>query len=1019
VVPLRVGVLGPVTTWRGEREVTAGQPRQLAVLGMLATRANRVVSRGELVDAVWGDQPPTSAEGGIYTYIAGLRRVLEPERPRRDPSSPRLAPARVLVSAGGGYMLRLDPGALDADCFEQSLGRVRGLRASGDLAGAAREVDDALALWRGLAFAGVPGPFAEAERQRLGELRTGAAEERADLLLAQGRAAEAVPELTALAAEHPLRERARGLLMVALYRCGRQAEALQVFHDVRDRLAEDLGIDPSSELAHIHQQVLSMDPALDGPGKLPAALAAHVTLAAPGIRTGHARTDDLRDLAPPSPAQVPPETAGFAGRAAELDRLYAMLPAACGAPAADAPGTAVRATPGEPSVAVVTGTAGVGKTTLAIRFARQVAANFPDGQLYVNLRGFDPSGAPTEPEAALRGFFEALGVSPQRVPNSLEAQTGLFRSLVEGKRILLLLDNARSTDQVRALLPSCPECMVVITSRSQLNGLVAAEGARPLPLDVLSEAEARELLVHRMGPDRVAAEPAAAAELIRQSAGLPLALSVTCARAVTRPGVPLADLAAELRDARGRLDVLETGDVSTDLRAVFSWSFEKLSDRAARMFRLLGVHPGPDISVAAAASLAGVPPSAARSALAELTRASLLTEDPVGRFGCHELLRAYAAERAAAAEGGDERPAARCRLLHHYLRTAHAGSARLYPARSPVPAPDAVPDVTPEEFESYEAVLTWFGAEHRVLEGVLAMAAEQGLDEYVWKLSWYWSAVLKRRGQLPEAAALQRTALAAAHRQRDPVGLAHVHYELGHVNGRLGAFAEAHVHMEGALELFTALEDRVNIGQAQHGLALLLVLQERYAEALVHALEALRLRRSCADEAAVAYSENAVGWTYAHLGRYAEALHHCENALELHRESGSRSGAADTLDSIAYVYGSLADYAQAITHYEQALEIYRNIGDPEGEATCLIQLGDAQLSARLPAAARDSWDQALAVQTGIPGVDTRPVHGRLAQLGTAAGTAGTAVSALEPPRSVPINAVWLRTVVDLANGERC
>ena len=984
MVPLRVGVLGPVTVWGDQSEVPAGQPRQLAVLGVLAMRANRVVSRGELVDAVWGDQPPASAEGGIYTYIAGLRRVLEPDRPRRDPYSPRRAPARVLVSAGGGYMLRLDPVLIDSELFEQSLARVRNLRASGDLATAARLVDEALGLWRGPAFAGVPGPFAEAERQRLGELRTVAAEEHADLLLALGRASEAVPELTAIAAEHPLRERTRGLLMIALYRCGRQAEALQVFHDARDRLAEELGIDPGGELSHIHQQVLAVDPALDSPADHPAAGAVPVSRS---VNAGNPEVTDIGPPIAPAPAQVPPEAAGFAGRAAELSFLHAMLsaPAKAGA----VPGTA------DSPVCIVTGTAGVGKSTLAIRFARQVAPRFPDGQLYVNLRGFDPSGAPTEPETALRGFFEALGVPPRRVPATLEAQTGLFRSLLEGKRMLLLLDNARSTEQVRPLLPGSPGCMVVITSRSQLTGLVVAEGARPLSLDVLSDAEARDLFERRLGPERVAAEPMAVAELMRQSAWLPLALSVTCARAVTRPGVALADLVAELADARGRLDVLETGDVTTDLRAVFSWSYEKLTQPAARMFRLLGLHPGPDISAASAASLAGIPLAAARAALAELARASLLTEDTAGRFGCHELLRAYAAERAAADEGADERTAARRRLLDHYLRTAHAGSARLYPARSSVPAPPMLPGVTPEDFGSYEAVLAWFGAEHRVLTGVLTMAAEQRLDEYIWKLGWYWSAVLKRRGQLAEVAALQRTALVAALRLRDPVGLAHVHYELGHVSGRLGAFAEGHAHLEEALKLFTTLGDQVKIGQVRHGLAILLNLEDRYAEALEHATESLRLRRSYADMAAVAYSENAVGWIYAHLGRHAQALLHCQRALELHRESGSRSGAADTLDSIAYAYSRLADHGQAIAHYEQALELYRNIGDLDGESACLIQLGDVQLTAGQTAAARHSWEQALVVQSRLPGVDSGPVRGRLDQLAPPAG-AESAVSALDP-----------------------
>ena len=984
MVPLRVGVLGPVTVWRDQGEAPAGQPRQLAVLGVLAMRANRVVSRGDLVDAVWGDKPPASAEGGIYTYIAGLRRVLEPDRPRRDPYSPRRAPARVLVSAGGGYMLRLDPVLIDADRFEQSLARVRGLRASGDRAGAARLVDEALALWRGPAFAGVPGPFAEAERQRLGELRTVAAEEHADLLLALGRASEAVPELAAIAAEHPLRERTRGLLMIALYRCGRQAEALQVFHEARDRLAEELGIDPSAELAHIHQQVLAMDPALDCPTSHLAPPAVPMTRPVPVARAGHGEVTDIAPRVAPAPAQVPPETAGFAGRAAELRFLHTLLPA----PASAAPG----AFAGDSPVGVITGTAGVGKTTLAIRFARQVAPRFPDGQLYVNLRGFDPSGAPTEPETALRGFFEALGVPPRRVPATLEAQTGLFRSLLDGKRMLLLLDNARSTEQVRPLLPGNPGCMVVITSRSQLTGLVAAEGARPLSVDVLSEAEARELLVRRMGADRVAAEPTAVAELIEQSAGLPLALSVTCARAVTRPGVALADLAAELRDARGRLDLLETGDVTTDLRAVFSWSYERLSERAARMFRLLGVHPGPDISAAAAASLAGIPLAAARAALAELTRASLLTEDVAGRFGCHELLHTYAAERAAADESEDERQAARRRLLDHYLRTACVGSMRLYPARGGVQLPPAVSGVTPEDFTSYEAVLAWFGAEHRVLHTVLVMAAEQGLDDYCWTLGWYWSSILKRRGLMHEVAMLQRTALTCAHRLGDPVGLAHVHYELGHTSGRLGDFTAGHAHLAEALGLFTQLGDLVKIGQARHGLAILLNLQDRYAEALEHALEALRLRRSCADQGVIAYSENAVGWIYAHLGRHAEALRHCNRALELHRESGSRSGAADTLDSIAYAYSGLADYAQAIAHYEQALDLYRNIGDPEGESACLIQLGDVQLAAGQTSGARHSWEQALVVQSRLPGVDSRPVRGRLAQLAAPAG-AETAVSA--------------------------
>ena len=1017
MVPLRVGVLGPVTVWRDGREQAAGQPRQLAVLGVLATRANRVVSRGELVDAVWGDQPPASAEGGIYTYVAGLRRVIEPDRPRRDPDRSRQAPATTIISGGGGYLLRLGSGGLDADQFGRCLTAARGLRADGDLGGALRAVDEALALWRGLPYAGVPGPFAEAEQRRLTELRTTAIEERAELLLGQGQAAAAVPELTALTATHPLREQATGLLMIALYRCGRQAEALRVFGETRKRLAEDLGIDPGGELARIHRQLLAMDPALDGPVTAPPVTIgagpgdpASATAAASNGTSAVASAPAEAPPAPapppvPSPAQLPPEVAGFAGRTAELHWLHGLLPGFAVTPATAVTPAAAGVTaaadrtedPAGSLVALITGTAGVGKTTLAIRFARQAASRFPDGQLYVNLRGFDPASAPVPPAAALQGFFDAMGVPPRHVPAGLDAQSALLRTLLDGKRLLLLLDNAHDADQVRPLLPGSAGCLVMVTSRSQLTGLVVADGACPLPLGVLDGVEAAELLARRLGAERVNAEPEAMAALVERTAGLPLALSVTCARAASRPGAALADLAAELTDARDRLDALRTGEAATDLRAVFSWSVAKLGVGAARAFRLLSVHPGPDISAPAAASLLAVTPSQARAALAELVRASLLTEDAAGRFGCHDLLRAYAVELSARADSEADRDAARRRIADHYLRSAHAAANRVFPARGQVPLPPVEPGVTAEDFgrpsegpeasdssddpdeaDSYEAALGWFRAEQRVLRGVLELAVGHGLDEHCWKLAWYWAPKLKRRGQLHEVLTVQRMALAAADRLGAADALAHVHYDLGHVSGRLRAYETADLHLRRALALFVELGDRAGVGQAQHGLAMLLSQQDRNAEALEHGIEALRLRRAFADSAAVAYSENMVGWIRAHLGGHEEALVHCQRALELHRESGSRSGVADTLDSIAFIYGRLADYPRAIDHYEQALAMYRHIGDPEGEAGSLLHLGDVQLAEGLSRAARRSWERSLALLAAIPGADVSEATFRLA-----------------------------------------
>jgi DNA-binding SARP family transcriptional activator/tetratricopeptide (TPR) repeat protein len=998
-----------VTVWRDGREHDAGQPRQLAVLGVLATRANRVVSRGELIDAVWGDTAPSSAEGGIYTYVSGLRRVLEPERPRRDPDRARRAPSRMLISGGGGYLLRLGSGALDAEHFQRCLGAARGLRATGDLSAAARTVDEALALWRGLPYAGVPGPFAETERQRLTELRTTAVEERADLLLAQGQAAAAVPELAALAAAHPLREQATGLLMIALYRCGRQAEALRVFDETRRRLADELGVDPGGELTRIHQQLLAMDPALDGPAAVTALAAARPSPAPAEIAPIPAAA------AAACPAQLPAEVAGFAGRAAELRWLHGLLPEAG-------------------AVALITGTAGVGKTALAIRFGRQAASRFPDGQLYVNLRGFDPASAPVPPGAALMGFFDALGVSPRHLPAGLDAQSGLLRTLLDGKRVLLLLDNAHDADQVRPMLPGSPGCLVLVTSRSQLTGLVVADGARLLPLGVLDGGESALLLAGRLGPARVSAEPDAVAALVGRAAGLPLALSVTCARAASRPGALLSDLAAELADTRDRLDALRTGDASTDLRAVFSWSVDKLSAPAARAFRLLSLHPGPDISAPAAASLIAATLPQARAALGELVRASLLTEDDAGRFGYHDLLRAYAAELSAATDDAAERDAALHRILDHYVRTAQAAAARLFPARSRLGLPPAQPGVTAEEFEtgpagrdevgpdtgSYDAALAWFRAEQRVLRGVLELAVAHGLDEHCWKLAWFWAPKLKRLGRMHEVLAVQRTALASADRLDDAAALAHVHYDLGHVSDWLGDYPAADLHLRRALELFTELGDRPGVGHAQHGLALLLAGQDRYAEALEHAYEGLRLRRAFGDSAAVASAENAAGWILAHLGRCDDALLHCRRALELHRESGNRAGTADTLDSIAFAYGKSGDYLRAIDHFEQAQRVYRQIGDTEAEAHSLQNLGDAQLANGLPDAARRSWERALGLLAEIPGADASAATGRLARLAEGPGP----VERLPRPAERDLNdAVKLPSVVRYVSwgrvGKRC
>ena len=971
---LRVGVLGPVMAWYGDQELPVGQPRQQAVLGILAMRANRVISRGELVDAVWGQDPPASAEGGIYTYVAGLRRVIEPNRSLRGPG-------RVLVSSGAGYVLHLVPGQPDAVAFEQDLGRARQLRKAGDAAGAVSALNSALSLWRGIAFAGVPGPFADTERVRLGELRSAAAEERADVLLALGRHEEVVPDLTAMVADHPLRERMRGLLMVALYRCGRQAEALRVFAEGRRVLAEELGIDPGGDLSRIHQQVLTMDPALSVPNGLAIRGASGSAPSDEDAGSEPAPDGGQRRPRPegrttPVPAQLPLDAPGFSGRREELSILRAMLPAE---PGQQGPGQQDSG-PTVPIV-VLSGTAGTGKTALAIRFGHQVAKRFPGGQLYVNLRGLDPATPPMEPAEALRLFLDALGVPPHRIPADTEGRSALFRSLLDDRQMLIVLDNARNVAQVRPLLPGAPGSLVVVTTRNELTGLVAAEGAIPLTLDVLGDVEAHEMLARRLGRARVAAEPGAADEIIAACARLPLALSIAAGRAAGRPKRPLTELAAELHDARGRLDALEAGDAVTNVRAVLSWSYDQLSEPAARMFRLLGVHPGPDISLSAAASLAGMPRAAAGAALRELARTHMVAEYLPARFTFHDLLRAYAADQAERHDPEPERRAAAHRVLDHYLHTAMAASNRFSPFRSALQLAGPQPGVLPADVTDKDQAMAWFDAEVPVLLALIAFADASDFDTHAWQIPWTLGPFFNRRGRWQDYTATQQIALAAATRLDDTLALAHAHHLLGHVQSQTGAYADADPNFRRALDEFRKLGDRANEAVVLNGLAGMLEKQERYPEALAVALDALRMLKAVGHWWTQATLENGVGWLYAHLGQYDRALTHCQRALSLHRDSGHRGGTADTLDSIGYVYLHLGDITQAKAHYTKAIEAYREIGAPFGEGNSLSGLGDALLAEGDREAARTAWRDAIVILDRLPHPLADEVRAKLSGLG--------------------------------------
>jgi tetratricopeptide (TPR) repeat protein len=669
------------------------------------------------------------------------------------------------------------------------------------------------------------------------------------------------------------------------------------------------------------------------------------------------------------PQQLPAAICGFAGRSIELHKLTALLDGMASA--------------GSMVISAVDGMPGIGKTALAVYWAHQVASRFPDGQLYVNLRGFDPGGLPVSAAQAIRSFLDAFGIPAEQIPQSLDAQASLYRSRLAGRRVLVLLDNARDIEQVRPLLPGSPGCLVLITSRNQLTGLIA-EGAQPLTLDLPSDAEAHQLLERRLGSDRLMAEPMSARHMVDICGRLPLALSIVAARAVTHPHFSLTALTAELRSSGKSLEAFEGGDPAANARTVFSWSYQQLSPAAARMYRSLGVHPGPDIAVAAAASLASVSAAEARSALAELARSNLIIEHMAGRFALHDLLRAYAVEKAAEPEHAhrhqDERRAVAQRVLDHYLHTAMAASHQFSPFRSPLQLAAPRPGVVPAEVVDKEQAMAWFDAEVPVLLSLIAFADANGFDTHAWQIPWTLGPFFNRRGRWRDYIATQQTALAAARRLDDTLALAHSLHLLGHAQSQVGDFETADLNFRPALDIFRELGDRADEAVVLNGLASMQEKQERYPEALTLALDALQILKAIGRWQTQATVENGVGWVYAHLGQYDQALTHCQRALSLHHDSGHRGGTADTLDSLGYIYLHLGHFAQAETHYEQAIETYREIGAPFGEGNSLAGLGEARLAAGQPDSAREIWQQAVAILRDVPSYDTTQLEIRLAEL---------------------------------------
>jgi tetratricopeptide (TPR) repeat protein len=630
-------------------------------------------------------------------------------------------------------------------------------------------------------------------------------------------------------------------------------------------------------------------------------------------------------------------------------------------------------------ISAVSGTAGVGKTALAIRWAHRAAAagRFPDGQLHVNLRGYDPA-RPVTAADALAGFLRALGVPGPDIPPGEDQRAARYRSLLAGKQMLIVLDNASSVERVRPLLPGTPGCAVLVTSRDALAGLVARDGAARLDLDLLPLQEAVALLAELIG-EPARADPHATAELAAQCARLPLALRVAAELAVARPDVPLTGLVADLAGYQRRLDLLEVaGDPRTAVRAVFSWSYQQLNAEAARMFRLLGIHPGPDIAVPAAASLAALAEADARRLLRELARAHLIAEHVPGRYAFHDLLRAYAAEQAHARDSQDEREAALGRVLDHYLHTA-AGAARLLnPAKEPVDLAPPRPGAAFAQPADYSQALTWFEEERQVLIAAVSLAAGSGFDTHAWQLPWAMAAFLEPRGHWQEWAATQRTALAAATRLGDTAAQALSSRILAMACRDLGDLEQARRHYTRSLRLYQRLGDPLGEARSQQGLGGLAERQGRYADAVGHAEQALDVYQVIGDKARQAQALNNIGWYQGLLGNYQQARVFCRQALTLCAEGDHRWTEGHAWDSLGYAEHHLGNLAEAAACYRRALSLYQEAGDRFLEADTLTHIGDTcQAAGELPQA-REAWQQALAILEDLQHPDAGQVRAKLA-----------------------------------------
>jgi len=924
-------VLGPVRAWDGDRELNLGPRQQRQVLGLLLIRAGREVPVHQFVEMLWGHSAPASAVNSLHRFIGSLRRILEPGLSPREEG-------RWLRRRDAAYRIVVPESSTDLAMFRRLADEAREAEGLGFRDVAIARYVEALRQSRGrCADDGSGGPRFAAFRSIDTEYAT-VARDAARAAVAFDRIDPLLPAVRRAAESNPLDEALQARLMLMLAAGGRQADAFSLFQSVRDALARELGVDPGLELRAAYDEVLQPRPVVaDGP--------------APMVRI--------------NPAQLPRDLPLFCGRRAELERAGRLLTRG------DDQGMPIVAIDGMP---------GVGKSTFAVHWAYDVANRFPDGQIYLDLRGDDPDGPPLSPDEALCSLLSGLGVPNAGIPPGLGAKAALYRSHVAGRRLIVLLDNAEGVEQVRPLLPGSADCLVVITSRARLAALTATHGADLLTLEPPGADEARALLTRRLeataGELNRAALRDALDTVVAACGRLPAALTAVTTEAASFPVPDLRETAAELRRRGEALDALGT-EAADHLRTLFGRSYRRLGPAAARLFRLLPLHPGADLTTAAAASLTDSTLPEVRAALLELLRAHLISAPDGERFSSHVLLAAYARELSDEIDGADDQRAARARLLAHYRHTACAAHRLVQPYLSPVPS-DAVPEgVTVEPVVDSSGALAWFRAEQRTLRTLIERHAEFDAGPAVWPLAITMVPFFRRGGLALEWLGTMRAALESAEHLGDRTGQAHLRRCLAGAHYFLGDHGYARDQLRRSRELFAELGQTVEQAYVHNNLGVVLAATRANAEAEAEFATAERLFRQVDHQRGVAAAIQGVAACRAAAGRYDSARDRYEQAIAIYLSVDDRNGVSGCLLDLGTMWHEAGDSAVAVDYLRRSVALYRQDGNRADEASALLALGDALAATETGTGASAAWRSAQDILADLRLPTVRQARDRL------------------------------------------